>query len=78
MSMVDVSSLSNVPLGECDRCKRTYSLAMLQKDINFPGLKVCSDCQDTEDPLRVVARTKFSLDREINVGEPRPMKPLVD
>lgn len=77
MKNIDPSDLQNVPLAECDRCKRTYAHRSLRKDVNFPSLLVCQDCKDDRNPLIVVSKTKFNLDDEIRVRNPRPMAPLI-
>ena len=66
---LDTHGLSTIAIAVCDRCKFKRPLADLQSDINFPGLRVCSEgCRDQKDPYRLPARQT----ERINLRFPRP------
>ena len=66
---LDTTGLTTIAIAVCDRCKMKRALADLQSDINFPGLRVCSEgCRDQKDPYRLPARQT----ERINLRFPRP------
>ena len=53
----------------CDRCKMKRPIIEAMPDMNFPGLRVCSQgCADEKDPYRLPARKT----ERINLQYPRP------
>jgi hypothetical protein len=56
----------------CDRCKTKFPIEQLEKDPNFPGLRVCKDCVDVYDPWRLPPRAT----EDITLRGPRPDTPI--
>ena len=66
---LDTRGYSTIAIAICDRCRMKRPHSDLQKDPNFPGLKVCSyGCKDEYDPYRLPARKT----ERITLQVPRP------
>jgi hypothetical protein len=65
---LDTERRGKVAIAVCDRCKTKYSIEELEKDPNFPGLRVCRDCVDVLDPWRLPPRAT----ENITLNYPRP------
>lgn len=57
----------------CDRCRRKMHYTDLAPDGDAPGLRVCDECRDVEDPWRKPARQAD----KITLQYPRPEDDLV-
>jgi hypothetical protein len=66
---LDTRGLTKLTIAICDRCKMKRAYTDLQKDPNFPGLRVCNQgCKDEYDPYRLPARKT----ERINIRFARP------
>lgn len=59
---------STVSVAICDRCRKKVYYDDLVSDDNSPGLRVCKDCVDEEDPYRLPAR----ISERVALQYPRP------
>ncbi len=64
---------TTVAVARCDRCRKKMYYDDLVNDDNSPGLKVCPDCSDEEDPYKKPQRPA----EKIGLKHPRSDDQLV-
>jgi hypothetical protein len=63
---------TTVSVAICDRCRKKVYYDELKPDGDSPGLRVCKDCNDMEDPYRLPPRKT----EDISLQHPRPDQEL--
>jgi hypothetical protein len=69
---LDTRGNSSLAIAICDRCSFKFPIGKLSADRDAPGLRVCEQCNDEEDPYKLPSRKTES----ITVRYPRPDQPV--